>query len=189
MSIKQEKPGILRGMNAFISVITVTRMFIIALPCLFLFVSMPLRAEAGQSDAANRIVTGIISFTHWPGLVHPPQLCVLPSSQHLSLSPGNGDSAYSVSYLASENDLLTRQCDAVYFGAQTPQQQAQLLEQISSRPVLTIAENNPECTIGAAFCLIFHQDKTVFSVNLDSLARSGVKVNPEVLLLSRKGSQ
>lgn len=189
MPIKQEKPSILSGVNAFISVIAVTRMFIIALPCLFLFISMPLRAVAAQDDAANRIVSGIISFTHWPGLVHPPLLCVLPSSRHLSVPATAVGTAYRVDYLVSENDLLTRQCDAVYFGEQSPQQQVQLLEQINNRPVLTIAENNPECTIGASFCLIFHKDKTVFSVNLDSLARSGVKVNPEVLLLSRKGSQ
>ncbi|MDO6409159.1 YfiR family protein [Pantoea phytobeneficialis] len=189
MPIKSEKLRIPSGMHSFMSVITLTRMFIISLPCIFLFILMPSRAVAAQDDAANRIVSGIISFTHWPGLERLPKLCVLPSSQHLSLPSTQTGNGYTVSYLVSENDLLTAQCDAVYFGAQSPQQQAQLLEQISNRPVLAIAETNPECTIGAAFCLIFHQDKTVFSVNLDSLARSGVKVNSEVLLLSRKGSQ
>ena len=80
-------------------------------------------------------------------------------------------------------------CDAIYFGDQTPQQQVDIIEKLKGRAVLTLAENNAECTLGAAFCLIFQPDHTHFSVNLDSLARSGVRVNPDVLLLSREGSE
>ncbi|HFD6702485.1 TPA: YfiR family protein, partial [Salmonella enterica] len=39
--------------------------------------------------------------------------------------------------------------------------------------------------IGSAFCLIINNDEVKFSVNLDSLAHSGVRVNPEVLMLAR----
>lgn len=36
-----------------------------------------------------------------------------------------------------------------------------------------------------AFCLIINNDEVKFSVNLDSLSHSGVRVNPEVLMLAR----
>ncbi|MFQ3439697.1 YfiR family protein, partial [Escherichia coli] len=37
-----------------------------------------------------------------------------------------------------------------------------------------------------AFCLIIHNNDVRFAVNLDALSRSGVKVNPDVLMLARK---
>ncbi|RIG16825.1 YfiR family protein, partial [Shigella dysenteriae] len=43
-----------------------------------------------------------------------------------------------------------------------------------------------ECIIGSAFCLIIHNNDVRFAVNLDALSRSGVKVNPDVLMLARK---
>lgn len=157
---------------------------------LLLFISHAAFATQ-KDDKANRIVSGIMSFTHWPGLSAAPQLCVLNSAKHLTL-PQNGRptaTSFSVVYLTSENDLATYHCDAVYFGDQSPSQQVELSQQFQGKAVLTLAENNAECTVGAAFCLIFKSDHTLFSVNLDSLTRSGVRVSPDVLLLSRNGSK
>lgn len=146
---------------------------------------------ADKDDKANRIVSGIISFSHWPGLTGAPQLCVFSSAQHLSLAQNSLPAAtsFSVVYLANANELATQRCDAVYFGDQSPTEQVELVKQFKSKAILTLAENNAECAVGAAFCLIFKPDHTLFSVNLDSLARSGVKVSPDVLLLSRNGSK
>ncbi|PWC19251.1 DUF4154 domain-containing protein [Brenneria nigrifluens DSM 30175 = ATCC 13028] len=49
---------------------------------------------------------------------------------------------------------------------------------------MTIAEQNLESIYGSAFCLIFSNKKECFSVNLDSLTRTGIRVNPEVLILA-----
>lgn len=161
---------------------------------IMLFISHTAFAQeksAAKDDKANRIVSGIISFTRWPELTQPPQLCVFSSAQHLSFPQNSAPSAipFSVVYLASDGELASQHCDAVYFGDQSPAQQVELLTQFKGKAVLTLAESNTECTIGAAFCLIFKSDHTLFSVNLDSLARSGVKVSPDVLLLSRNGSK
>jgi hypothetical protein len=43
-----------------------------------------------------------------------------------------------------------------------------------------------ECAVGSAFCLQISNDQAGFKVNLDSLARSGVRVHPNVLQLARK---
>ncbi|WP_288187154.1 YfiR family protein, partial [Pantoea brenneri] len=119
-----------------------------------------------------------ISWSHYP-------------ARHLSLPEKKPSPAatFTVVYLTKASDLPTHRCDAVYFGDQTSQQQVALIQQFSGRAVLTLAENNADCTIGAAFCMIFQPDRTLFSVNLDSLARSGVRVSPDVLLLSRDRSE
>ncbi|WP_244563404.1 YfiR family protein [Pantoea rodasii] len=166
----------------------------IALALLLLPLSLPAAAAqnaATKDDKANRIVSGIISFTHWPALNSAPQLCVFNSARHINFPASTMATSlpFSVVYLNSEAELASNRCDALYFGDQTPQQQTELLALEKSQPVLSLAENNPDCAIGAAFCLIFNADHPMFSVNLDSLARSGVRVSPDVLLLSRKGSQ
>lgn len=165
------------------------RMFWIFCLIICLLSPFPSIASDVKDSAANRVVNGIISFTYWPGLKMRPLLCVLPGSRHISIASSTGGNAYNVVYLASESELQSRHCDAVYFGGQLPKDQERLLGEIRNRPVLAISENNPECTIGASFCLTFQKGGAVFSVNIDSLTRSGVKVNPEVLLLSREGNQ
>lgn len=63
--------------------------------------------------------------------------------------------------------------------------QLELISQYQGRALLLISEQNPECAIGSAFCLITEQNQVRFSVNLDALTRSGVRVNPDVLMLAR----
>jgi hypothetical protein len=79
-------------------------------------------------------------------------------------------------------------CDGFYFGSESPSQQARFISEYRSRPVLIIAEQNTECAIGSAFCLLINEDKVRFLVNLDVLMRSGVRTNPDVLMLARKNA-
>ncbi|VVQ25624.1 hypothetical protein PS928_06100 [Pseudomonas fluorescens] len=54
------------------------------------------------------------------------------------------------------------------------------------RPVLSISEGSDQCTVGSLFCLWGSDDQVSFEVNLDSVARSGVRIHPSVLQLSRR---
>lgn len=170
-----------------VSLMKMLRVFLISYLIILLFSPSSSIASGVKDNAVNRVVAGIISFTYWPGLKTLPQLCLLPGSHHYSITPPAAGDAYHVVSLDSGAELQTRHCDAVYFGEQPAQEQVILLEKVRNRPVLAISENNPDCTIGASFCLILKKEGVSFSVNIDSLARSGVRVNPEVLLLSRKG--
>ncbi|CDG20901.1 exported protein of unknown function [Xenorhabdus poinarii G6] len=64
--------------------------------------------------------------------------------------------------------------------------QHQVIKQKNDKPLLTIAENNSHCEIGSAFCLNINRTQATFSLNLDVLTRSGVRVHPNVLQLARK---
>ena len=137
---------------------------------------------------ANRMVSGIISFTHWPGNVGTPRLCVFSSAKHVAFSAdATPVRPFNVTYIADWNHRPDVQCNAIYFGRETPEQQSTFLATVRGTPTLSIAEDNPECITGAVFCLLVNQSPPAFSVNLDSLSRSGIRVSPDVLLLSRKG--
>ncbi len=85
----------------------------------------------------------------------------------------------------NDQEALSATCDAIYFGAESPVKQRELISQYQGRALLLISEQNPECIIGSAFCLIIDRNHVRFSVNLDALTRSGVRVNPDVLMLAR----
>lgn len=170
---------------------------ILTTPLIWLFLFLPLSSFAGSlaskpDSSANQIVSGIISFTHWPARSGIPELCIFSTARYLSY--GNDPAgaltskSFNITYITDKTRLPSAQCDVIYFGTESPQQQSDILEKVKNRPVLSISENNPDCTQGAVFCLLMKQNPPAFSVNLDSLSRSGVRVSPDVLLLSRKGN-
>lgn len=162
----------------------------LTLVMIFLSLSRPLFAAAlSEMDKSVRsIVSGVISYSRWPQAISQPTLCIFHSSRYINaLSYQDGTRlSYHAIIVHSLQDASNAQCDSVYFGQETPEQQVTLINMSRARPMLLISEQNAECRIGSAFCLLFNTDKVTFSVNLDSLARSGVRVNPDVLMLARK---
>ena len=69
--------------------------------------------------------------------------------------------------------------------SETPTQQSEIniLAAMARGQLLLIAEQNMDCSIGSAFCLIINDDRVRFSVNLDVLTHSGVQVNRTSLIL------
>jgi hypothetical protein len=76
----------------------------------------------------------------------------------------------------------------VYIGKLTGDERSQLFASLTGRPVLSISESDDQCAVGSLFCLRVTDDQVSFEVNLDSVARSGVRIHPSVLQLSRRKS-
>ena len=135
------------------------------------------------------IVSGIVSYTTWPALTGPPRLCIFSSSRYSNMLNivGEGASLPYVPVMVSDaREALNAQCDGVYFGAESPAFQEALAHYYQPHALLLIAEQNPECQKGSAFCLLIQPDKVGFTLNLDVLSRSAIRVNPDVLMLARK---
>ncbi|WP_231889222.1 YfiR family protein [Mangrovibacter phragmitis] len=168
---------------------------------LFLIFACSISAKASASDAGSqpylsgtaqnvkRIVYGIVSYTRWPALTTRPRMCFSRSTPYLDAltSPNNAESMpYQPVILTEINSTTAAQCDGIYFGQESAQTQQTVIQQLPAGARLFISENNPQCVTGSAFCLAITSDSVKFSVNLDSLTRSGVHVSPDVLLLARK---
>ena len=61
-----------------------------------------------------------------------------------------------------------------------------LFTSLNTQAVLSISEDGDQCTVGSLFCLHVRDEQVSFEVNLDSVARSGVRIHPSVLQLSRR---
>ncbi|MFK3912833.1 DUF4154 domain-containing protein [Enterobacter cancerogenus] len=157
---------------------------------LLLFMGQAAAVALTETDKSVRsIVSGIVSYTRWPSLAGQPVLCIYASSRYSqALSTRNeGQSVlpYTPVIVRNDQEALSATCDAIYFGSESPAKQLELISQYQGRALLLLSEQNPECIIGSAFCLIFEGGRVRFSVNLDALSRSGVRVNPDVLMLAR----
>jgi hypothetical protein len=163
--------------------------------------TLPVRDVRSSADLAMPVadrmtvadtVRGILGYARWPDESHPLRLCVMGRGPHgeLLLNQGVGtlaQRAVVMSRLAETADVGS-QCDALYVGQMDERQWREIFAHLAGTPVLTICERSPICTIGGMFCLDVDTASggVPFEVNLDSVARSGVRINPQVLRLGRR---
>jgi hypothetical protein len=136
------------------------------------------------------VVLGILSYARWP--VEPQQLrlCVVGPTEYTDdLVKGTTQAtgrAVTVRRLLADNPAIAGECDAVYIGKLTSDERSRLFASLTGRPVVSISEGGDQCTVGSLFCLRVGDEQVSFEVNLDSVARSGVRIHPSVLQLSRR---
>ena len=124
----------------------------------------PINLADQRAKAVTQVVLGILSYARWP--TEPAQLQV---RRVLASDPG----------IASD-------CNAVYLGKLSAEERSQLFSSFNTKAVLSISEDGDQCTVGSLFCLRVRDEQVSFEVNLDSVARSGVRIHPSVLQLSRR---
>lgn len=146
--------------------------------------------EAGGQLGASAVVWGIISYTRWPQPPQPLRLCIIGHSAH-------GDALYRPSdWLGAERDITVHgvvteheavgQCDVLYVGKLPPERLTALVKALTGKPILTIGEERDFCSFGGMFCLDGTAGGVRFAANLDAISRSGLRVNPQVLRLTRQ---
>ncbi|PHM75074.1 YfiR family protein [Xenorhabdus kozodoii] len=142
------------------------------------------------NENVARVVAGIISYTHWPMTPTTLHLCLVPPSKYIHalthIDMISDHTELQVETLSFNVEQLIERCDVIYYGQIDPQLQHQVISLKHDKPLLTIAENNPNCEMGSAFCLNINSTQATFNLNLDILTRSGVRVHPNVLQLARK---
>ena len=159
-------------------------------PRVFAQAPEPIDLAAHRAQAVTQVVLGILSYARWP--VEPAQLrlCIVGPTQYTDdlvkgTTQATGRPVVVQRLLASHPDIVDA-CDAVYIGKLSADERSQLFTSLIGHPVLSISEGGDQCTVGSLFCLRVSDEQVSFEVNLDSVARSGVRIHPSVLQLSRR---
>lgn len=167
------------------------------LAALMLFAS-PSQADTGattaqvqqRAKAVTQVVLGIFSYARWPTEPVPLRLCLVGPTEYADdLIKGNVQNSgqpLQVRRLLANDRRIAGACDAVYIGKLDQGERDHLFQALSGQPVLSISEADDPCTVGSLFCLGVGDRQVTFEVNLDSVARSGVRIHPSVLQLSRR---
>ncbi|AZV25137.1 hypothetical protein CT157_03650 [Pseudomonas syringae] len=143
-----------------------------------------------RAKSVTQVVLGILSYARWP--VEPAQLrlCIVGPTEYTDdLVKGTTQATgrpVIVRRLLADNPAIVSECDAVYIGKLTTDERSRLFASLIGHPVLSISEGGDQCTVGSLFCLRVGDEQVSFEVNLDSVARSGVRIHPSVLQLSRR---
>ncbi|MDN4542875.1 MULTISPECIES: YfiR family protein [unclassified Pseudomonas] len=150
----------------------------------------PVSMADQRAKAVTQVVLGILSYARWP--VEPVllRLCLVGPTEYTDdLVKGTTQATgrpVSVQRLLADNPSIASGCDAVYVGKLTAEERTRLFAALIGHPVLSISESDDPCTVGSLFCLRVSDEQVSFEVNLDSVARSGVRIHPSVLQLSRR---
>ncbi|MFI4930503.1 MAG: YfiR family protein [Burkholderiales bacterium] len=148
-------------------------------------------AEPGQATVTT-VVAGIVSYTRWPSETRSIRLCTVGKGRgvdELLAEADLGSPQLSVPVHAAKGAATALdECDAIYVGALASNATRNLLQSAVGRPVLMIGEGPEFCTDGGMFCLQSAATVVGFAVNLDAVARSGLRVNPRVLRMARSAT-
>jgi len=151
----------------------------------------PAATEAARSTVTT-VVAGIVSYTRWPSEMRSVRLCTLGRGRGVDelLASGDiGSTQLSVPVRAAGDVAAAcSECDAIYVGTLASGAARSLLQRTVGRPVLMIGEGPEFCTDGGMFCLQPGTAALAFAVNLDAVARSGLRVNPRVLGIARNAT-
>lgn len=152
--------------------------------------SVPDAQVQQRARAVTQVVLGILSYARWPAEPNPLRLCLVGPTEYADdLIKGNVQSSgqpLQVRRLLANDPSLASACDAVYIGKLDQAHREWLFQALNGHPILSISEAGDPCTVGSLFCLRIGDPQVAFDVNLDSVARSGVRIHPSVLQLSRR---
>ncbi|NHB59240.1 YfiR family protein [Acinetobacter shaoyimingii] len=144
---------------------------------------------ANSSHNIYMMTLSILSYTKWN--VPSPSLCIVGNNNNTQITNAflQGVKTQNISLQVkgiTEEQLALRSCDAIFFTQSTPESEQKLINQSYNKSILSFSKDNPECEIGSIFCLYTSKKgNTLFKVNLDSLAKSKIHVDPRVLLLAK----
>lgn len=135
------------------------------------------------------VIHGIVGYTAWPQPSDSLRLCISRSAVDAAEIARQLPVAVKGRTLTlTLVDLDTRLpggCDILYLDGWSLEAVRSSLRAVADQPVLTLGRGADFCSDGGMFCLDPLRDTTRFEVNLDAVARSGLRVHPQVLRLAR----
>ena len=138
----------------------------------------------GITSGVNRILGGIISYARWPAAspAAPRGLCLVGAPRLADriapIVPGGPVVTVRRTTAAAATG---GGCDIIFLGHMPIADPQRLIGWVRGRPVLTITDDDPDCSFGAMFCLSSSRSKISFSVNLDAIGRGPLRIDPRVL--------
>jgi len=147
------------------------------------------RAHTDTARAVADTTLSILNFSRWPDNRPVVRLCVVGVTRYvdglLAARPAWPRRGRRVSVRQRAPIDVATDCDALYLGVLPEQEARAVYRRIDGEARLTISERREACREEGMFCLEVRGRKVGFAVNLNALARSGVRVHPAVLQLGQ----
>ena len=136
----------------------------------------------GRARAVNRMLGGIISYARWPGeRANAARTMCLVGTPQMTNRIAPAGPTISVLRMTAAGVTDGGGCDIIFLGRMPIADRQRLIGWVRSRPVLTVTDDDATCIHGAMFCLENQRTSLSFSVNLDSIGRGPLRIDPRVL--------
>ena len=154
------------------------------LSCLLIFSTT---IHANSTHNLYMMTLSILSYTKWKN--NTATFCIIPTNPQIMQSFQDNlktqNMTLSVKTITAQQ-LSNVYCDIAFFSHTTPEQEQKLIQESLNKNILTFSTDNIDCEIGSVFCLYTSKlGKSQFKLNLDSLSKSKVHVDPRVFLLAK----
>ena len=139
-----------------------------------------------------QVLFGIISYVRWPVARPEVRVCMVGTTRHGTaiVDTPASSAGQRIRVKIQPAAGAASECDVVYMGTLSESEREVLLTQIIGKPILSVSEPGTSCPVGIMFCLRLLDTQIGFDVNLDAIARSGLRVHPNALQIARrKGPQ
>ena len=154
--------------------------------CFGLLLTLSSLCYANSTHNIYMMTLSVLSYVKWTN--ENPTLCVVENPTTSSLfnqTFSQQKSKFKVAPITA-TDISSKTCDAVFFSQSNPSFEQKTINNAANRSILSFSNNNPDCEIGSVFCLYSSKSgNTRFKVNLDSLAKTKIHIDPRVLLLAQ----
>ncbi|MDN2697527.1 YfiR family protein [Janthinobacterium sp. SUN073] len=144
--------------------------------------------DARRPAEVAQVLFGIISYVRWPVARPEVRVCMLGAPRYGAAIVDTPASSLGqrIRVKIPPAAAAAGECDVIYLGSLPDGEREHLLAQIIGKPILSVAEPGTSCTVGTMFCLRLNDAQIGFDVNLDAIARSGLRVHPNALQIARR---
>lgn len=149
-------------------------------------------AELRRPAEVAQVLFGIISYVRWPVARPEVRVCLVGTVRHGAAIVDTPASALGqrIRVKTIPPASAGSDCDVLYLGVLPDAERDALMAQVIGKPILSVSEPGVSCQVGTQFCLRLQEAQIGFDVNLDAIARSGLRVHPNALQIARrKGGQ
>ncbi|MGK5045565.1 YfiR family protein [Janthinobacterium sp. GB4P2] len=145
-------------------------------------------ADARRPAEVAQVLFGIISYVRWPVARPEVRVCMLGAPRYGAAIVDTPASSLGqrIRVKIPAAAAAAGECDVIYLGSLPDGEREHLLAQIIGKPILSVAEPGTSCIVGTMFCLRLSEAQIGFDVNLDAIARSGLRVHPNALQIARR---
>jgi len=173
----------------------VCAMMAFAPPSFFIRAAQGADVDEVQTSKLSTIFWGIVGYTRWPEVEGPLRICLSEDDPHSAMIRR---SARSVELgrpviVRSAPENAANACDIVYVSGTGNDRVGELARSLASAPVLTIGDGEGFCRMGGMFCLLSGSEGSEiidrFAVNRDAILRSALRIDPQVLRLSKRNRE
>lgn len=159
-------------------------------------------ASADPADEVADVFAGIVRYSRWAEAPALLRVCVneqdtaavLAITRRFADEAGTGAAPTRVLVVGRPLDAgaidALLECQAIYFGnLPAPARQplvTRLVTRLVNQPILTVGHGDDFCSYGGLFCLLPAEPGWRIHANLDSISRSGLRVNAQLLRLTQR---